>query len=219
MESLKAIVRNSRAASCNFDPQLLFQGSLRPSTSTVSACGIKEDDIVYWVDHSGQNMQVFVKGLTGRTFTLEVRPSWCIAHIKALIQFKEGIDPSLQRLIFAGRQLEDDMTLERYNVQKESTFHLVLRLCGGKPVIYLFSPDAVDAKVSLRLVPSWSFSALYPVTKIQDEQDGRQLISWNVLVNPDGTLKDKDSGSEVSYLYWEAKYVSLRFRYRDIHSL
>ena len=148
------------------------------------------------------SVKILVKTLTGRKETFFVEPNERIETLKLRIQEKEGIPSDQQRLFFAGKQLEDGNTLQYYGIQEDSLIHLVLRLRGGKPVIYIYPTHKME--VNVKVHNKGEFSCTYP--KYEEEE------GWNVIADTNGKLINKSNSKEYDSLFWEAYFTNPGFK-------
>lgn len=146
------------------------------------------------------NIRIWIKTLTGKRFTVNINPDSYIEDLKNKICDIDGTPPDEQRLVFAGRQLDDGNRLSEYSISNESLIHLVLRLRGGKPVIYLYpEEDDFDVSVNVRMEKEdGEITSRYPV--IQDNENN----TWLVKANRNGELVYNNR--KHYYLFWKCLF-------------
>ncbi|KAL1734521.1 hypothetical protein EV714DRAFT_268658 [Schizophyllum commune] len=151
------------------------------------------------------DFNITIKTLTGKQVSVfSLIPSMTVKQLKERVAGLDGLPCADEmRFIFAGKQLEDERSLVDYNIQRDAVVHMTERRRGGKPVIYLFAPHAVQASVRLHLIEEWSFSAVYPVVPTPEKGQG-QSLEWQVETRADGSLRELKTGLDVAYMFWEA---------------
>jgi len=197
--------------------QLVFAGEILESERTLESYRIVNDNSIDLnlaiPEPASQTMQIFVKTLTGRTIMLEVKPTMTILQVKHIISEREKISPCEQRLIFSGKQLEDEKTLEFYDIHYDCTVHLVATLKGSKPVILFYPPTegvhadapAFNTTTTVSLHKDCNFTTLLP----RPTRQTTSTITWN------GVVHNQRGGSAMmpapitvngrnhAYLFWE----------------
>jgi len=157
---------------------------------------------------------VNIVNLTGYSAMLNVYGSDPVSRVYDHFVDMTGFPRDQATLVCNGAPLKDNSskTVHEVGLTDGTKITLLLKQRGGKPVIYLYPPMVMDVSVKLSLIPAWEYSAVYPLTAIKTielakGQEGQQ-IEWHIHANPSGLLRDKLSGKDITYLFWEAECVS-----------
>jgi hypothetical protein len=193
-------------------PGVFLTEVLTVTTATANPPLSNDREAVLQSVGASETLTVMVKTLAGRSHSYNVHRSDSVAKICEEISNTTGIPTVQIRLIHSGKDITAaglHLTMAELGITDGSFLHMAHRL--RKPVIYLYPPAPMDVFVDLSLAPAWVYSAVYPPVAIQKHKlaDGHisEHIQWDVHADPSGLLKDKLSGKDIAYLFWEAEYV------------
>ena len=163
---------------------------------------------------SERTMTIYVATLTGKRSTFRVAPSELIGHLMRRYHDREGVPPDQQRLIWAGKQLEEMRSFADCNIHSDDTLCMVLRLRGGKPVVCYAGPGDAVVDVRLELPVGATLSSVWPVTTAHDVAPGRSIHWLMAYRRSSGLLTDLSTAMQLPSLFYEFDAPASTFNMR-----